>query len=95
MAILAAGEPDAGVLGDIYAVCPDVSDAGEAFYVDAGPQPGWFLPDPRGARLACKLASCEAYAENPQVVTPVLLVTNVATLVLGIVASIVTLVVKK
>lgn len=93
--VLAASEPDAGVLAEVYTVCPDASDAGDAFYVDGGPAPGWFLPDPRGARLACKLASCEAYAENPPPVTTVTVVSNIITAVVGIVATIVGVVLKK
>lgn len=49
---------DAG-LDAVYAVCPDVTDAGAPYELDGG---AWVLPPPRGAHLACRLAGCEAYA---------------------------------
>jgi hypothetical protein len=49
---------DAG-LDEVYAVCPDVTDAGEPYELDGGT---WVLPPPHGPRLACKLAGCEDYA---------------------------------
>lgn len=93
-AAVASAEPDGGALATIYEACPDASDAGAAVYLDGG-DPGWFLPDPRGPRLACKLASCESYAQSPPVVTTAVVVTNIATLVLGIIASVVTAVAVK
>lgn len=49
-----------GGLSEVYAVCPDVSDAGPAVELDGG----FWLPHPRGARLACKLAGCEEYVAH-------------------------------
>ena len=91
---LTAG-PDGGVLAAIEGQCPDVSDAGEAVHLDMPDGGGWWLPDPRGARLACRLSSCEAYAESPPMVTPVVIVTNIITAILGVVASLITAFVRK
>lgn len=87
----AAGEPDGGVLATIYSVCPDASDAGEASHSDAG----WLLPDPRGARLSCKLAGCEDYVQSPPQVTTTVVVTNIITAVVGAVVTVVGIVLKK
>ncbi len=47
---------DAGPgLEALYAACPD---APAAVQLDGG----WWLPTPRGERLACELAACEAFA---------------------------------
>jgi hypothetical protein len=58
--------PDGG-LAEVYAVCPDVSDAGEAFELDGGT---WLLPPPRGPHLACRLAGCEAYVAGIEAPVP-------------------------
>ncbi len=47
---------DAGPgLAGLYDACPD---APAAVQLDGG----WWLPTPRGERLACELAACEAFA---------------------------------
>lgn len=56
---------DGGSLEQVYAACPDASDAGPAVELDGG---AWLLPPPRGPRLACRLAGCESYvrlSESP------------------------------
>jgi hypothetical protein len=50
-----------GGLAEVYAVCPDASDAGPAYELDGG---SWVLPPPRGPRLACQLAGCEEYVHR-------------------------------
>lgn len=58
LAALAAqvdGVPADGGMSAIYASCPA---AQPAIQLDGG----WFLPTPRGERLACELAACEAVA---------------------------------
>lgn len=52
-----------GGLAEVYAVCPDVGDAGEAYELDGGT---WVLPAPRGPHLACKLAGCEEYVARSE-----------------------------
>lgn len=52
---------DGGRFSDVvYASCPDASDAGPAVELDGG----WWLPDPRGPRVACLVESCEMRREE-------------------------------
>lgn len=72
--------PDGGIY-DVWATCPDVSDAGPAVELDGG----WYLPNPRGPHLACKLAGCESYVSSFQAppVSSLTLILTLAALVVG------------
>lgn len=84
--------PDAGPLEQVYSVCPDVSDAGDAFELDGGT---WVLPPPRGPNMYCKLVGCQEYVRQLGEPVPALsstaltlmLVFSVGSLVLGFVGG--------
>lgn len=83
----ALADPFDGGLASVYSVCPEIGDAGAATEDDAGT---WYLPAPRGPRLACQLAGCEEYVRGlepgPQV-APVTIVAAGVALVVGVVAG--------
>lgn len=78
-ASVAVASPDAGTLGS----CPDATDAPPAVELDGG----WWLPNPRGPRLACRLSECQEQVRQleqaPSVTPTAVLVTALVAFVAG------------